>query len=128
MVTDHQDGLRPDKASRKESSHSLPGSSTRAFGQTNRSLPGRRNSRRLRQDRQVMTSSASSTYSCSVIICAYTEKRWRDLVAAVESLRQQTLRPTEIVVVIDHNPALLERVQAGLCDVVAVENQEAHGL
>src|SRR3712207_5615383 len=75
-----------------------------------------------------MQNPASSTYKCSVIICAYTEKRWRDLVAAVESLRQQTLSPQEIIVVVDHNPALLERVQHELPDVIAVENQEPHGL
>ena len=75
-----------------------------------------------------MTHSVPSTYNCSVVICAYTEKRWRDLVAAIESLRRQSLRPTEVIVVVDHNPSLLERVQTQLDDVIAVENQEEHGL
>lgn len=65
---------------------------------------------------------------CSVVICAYTEKRWRELVTAIESLRHQTLQPQEIIVVVDHNPALLERVRAELPEVVSVENQELHGL
>lgn len=64
----------------------------------------------------------------SVIICAYTEQRWDDLVAAIESLRQQTLPATEIIIVIDHNPQLLERVQDHIRDVIVVENAEARGL
>src|SRR5438094_296235 len=64
----------------------------------------------------------------SVIICAYTEKRWNELVAAVESIQRQTLSPREIIIVIDHNPQLLERVQAHIPDVVVVENTEALGL
>jgi glucosyl-dolichyl phosphate glucuronosyltransferase len=63
----------------------------------------------------------------SVVICAYTEDRWADLLAAVESVQNQTRRATEIVVVVDHNPILLERVQASLPDVVAIENHERPG-
>src|SRR5260370_41788670 len=64
----------------------------------------------------------------SVIICAYTEKRWDDLLAAIESVRQQTLPAAEIIIVIDHNPQLLERVQDHIPDVIVVENAEARGL
>ncbi len=64
----------------------------------------------------------------SVIICAYTEKRWSDLVKAVESLRQQTVAPDEVILVVDHNPALLALVQSEMPDVIAVENQEENGL
>src|SRR5690606_16800281 len=74
------------------------------------------------------TNRSASTYSCSVVICAYTERRWRDLVAAVESLRKQTLLPSEVIIVVDHNPVLLDLVQRELTDVIAVENQEEHGL
>lgn len=45
----------------------------------------------------------------SVIICVYTLDRWDSLVAAVRSLRDQTLRARELVVVVDHNPELLAR-------------------
>ncbi len=75
-----------------------------------------------------MTNPVSSTINCSVIICAYTEKRWGDLVAAVESLRRQTVQPAEVIIVVDHNPVLLQQVQSDLPDVVVVENQEVHGL
>lgn len=71
---------------------------------------------------------AQTANDISVIICAYTEARWDDLVAAVNSVRQQTLPAAEIIVVIDHNPQLLERVQDHISDVIAVENVEVRGL
>ena len=64
----------------------------------------------------------------SVIICAYTEDRWSDLVEAVESVRTQTVSPEEIILVIDHNPTLFERVRSRFPAVIAVENSEAPGL
>jgi GT2 family glycosyltransferase len=64
----------------------------------------------------------------SVIICVYTEKRWYDILDAVESLRQQTLQPREIILSVDHNPALLQRVQNEIPDVVAIENTGTRGL
>lgn len=64
----------------------------------------------------------------SVIICAYTEERWDDLVAAVESVQQQTLPPREVILVIDHNRGLLKRVQEHLSGVIAIENRAAKGL
>jgi glucosyl-dolichyl phosphate glucuronosyltransferase len=63
-----------------------------------------------------------------VVICAYTEDRWDDLVAAVESVQHQRALPHEIVVVVDHNPSLLERVRAHIPGVVVVENTEPRGL
>ena len=48
------------------------------------------------------------TPGVSVVICAYTLLRWEDLTNAVTSVeRQQTGRDVQIVVVIDHCPALL---------------------
>jgi glycosyltransferase involved in cell wall biosynthesis len=66
--------------------------------------------------------------SLSVIICAYTEDRWDDLSAAVESVGAQGTPAMEIVVVIDHNPALAQRARTALPGVVVVENCEARGL
>jgi glycosyltransferase involved in cell wall biosynthesis len=67
------------------------------------------------------------TPDISVIICAYTERRWDELVAAVESVQRQTLPPMEIIVVIDRNPNLLLRVRENLPDVIAIENCKAKG-
>lgn len=64
----------------------------------------------------------------SVVICAYTEARWADLVAAVDSLRHQARPPREVIVVIDHNPALLARARAGLPGTCVIENREQPGL
>lgn len=69
-----------------------------------------------------------AAYDISVIICAYTEDRWNDLVAAIESVQQQTLPPEEFIVVIDHNPGLLMRAREYLPGVVVVENMKAPGL
>jgi GT2 family glycosyltransferase len=64
----------------------------------------------------------------SVVICAYTEDRWADLCAAVDSVRNQTAPAREIVVVIDHNARLFERARALFHDVVVVENAGKRGL
>jgi glycosyltransferase involved in cell wall biosynthesis len=69
-----------------------------------------------------------TTYDVSVIICTYSEDRWDDLLAAVDTVRQQTLPPRELIVVVDHNPRLLERVRAQLPDAIGVENTETPGL
>jgi GT2 family glycosyltransferase len=65
----------------------------------------------------------------SVILCAYTMARWDDLCAAIDSLRQQTYQPDEIVLVIDHNDLLFERARRqGWGDVVLVANRNDQGL
>ncbi|MER6997287.1 glycosyltransferase family 2 protein [Streptomyces sp. NPDC000410] len=46
----------------------------------------------------------------SVVICVYTEDRWDDILSAVDSVRRQSLPPLEILLVVDHNPALRERL------------------
>ncbi|HLO28602.1 MAG TPA: glycosyltransferase family 2 protein [Anaerolineales bacterium] len=50
--------------------------------------------------------SLEDPFDVSVIICAYTEDRWAELVSAVESLKHQTKQPCEIILSIDHNPSL----------------------
>ncbi len=70
----------------------------------------------------------SGIVDVTVVICAYTEERWHDLVAAVESIQHQTAAPREIIVVVDHNTRLLERARAHLVGVVVVENSESQGL
>ena len=47
--------------------------------------------------------------TATVVICVYTEKRWDDIVAAVESVAAQEVPAAETLVVVDHNPALLSR-------------------
>ncbi|MEU7280564.1 glycosyltransferase family 2 protein [Streptomyces sp. NPDC045431] len=46
----------------------------------------------------------------SVVICAYTEDRWEDVLAAVVSVLRQSRPALETLLVVDHNAALLERL------------------
>lgn len=70
-----------------------------------------------------------SELGVSVVICAYTEDRWDDLVAAVASVRaQESPRPSEIIVVVDHNSRLLDRVSAEIAGVRSVANTGVKGL
>jgi GT2 family glycosyltransferase len=71
---------------------------------------------------------ARAARAVSVVVCAYTEKRWDDLSAAVRSVFAQTERPLEVIVVSDHNRHLLERVRRELPFVTAVANEEPQGL
>jgi glycosyltransferase involved in cell wall biosynthesis len=63
----------------------------------------------------------------SVIVCAYTERRFADLVAAIRSVERQGTRPAEVVVVVDHNPELLARARSEL-DAVVVPSTGPQGL
>lgn len=78
----------------------------------------------IRERRDNMTSSQS----ISVIVCAYTEARWDELGTAIDSLQNQSIPPDEIIIVIDHNPTLLERVRAHFTGVVVIENTHQRGL
>jgi glycosyltransferase involved in cell wall biosynthesis len=66
--------------------------------------------------------------SISVVVCAYTMDRWDDLVGAVESCNKQTLKPDEIVLVIDYNDALKARARLELTSARVVANQSTKGL
>ncbi|MFF0385880.1 glycosyltransferase family 2 protein [Streptomyces sp. NPDC004286] len=48
----------------------------------------------------------------SVVICVYTEDRWADILAAVDSVRAQSRPALETLLVVDHNTALLDRLVA----------------
>ncbi|MFD2416681.1 glycosyltransferase [Amycolatopsis pigmentata] len=75
-----------------------------------------------------MTRAAPRDLATSVVICAYTERRWDDLVAAVASVREQTVPPGEIIVVIDCNTELAERAAAEFVGVTVTENTGKRGL
>jgi GT2 family glycosyltransferase len=68
--------------------------------------------------------------SISVIICAYTEDRWTALCAAMNSVQSQTRPASELILVIDHNPALLARSITNLAGpgVKIIKNQRKRGL
>ncbi len=64
----------------------------------------------------------------SVVICAFTEERWHDLLASVASIQRQTLSPTEVIVVIDHNSLLFERAKLHMKNTLVIESHEPKGL
>jgi len=64
----------------------------------------------------------------AVVICAYTEDRWDDLLAAHGSMASQTSPADEVVVVIDHNPGLLTRLRQELPQARIVANRGGRGL
>ncbi|MDK1475689.1 glycosyltransferase family 2 protein [Streptomyces sp. 549] len=72
-----------------------------------------------------------STARFSVVVCAYTPDRWDDILAAVASVRAQSLPPWEILLVVDHHTALRERLAAhyeGSADVRVLANAGPRGL
>jgi len=66
--------------------------------------------------------------SASVVICAYTEQRWSQLVAAVDSVRTQTKTAHQLIVVIDHNEELQARARSEMPDAMVVANRGPSGL
>src|SRR4051794_32833773 len=64
----------------------------------------------------------------SVVVDTYTESRWDELDACVSALGRQTVAPLEVIVVVDHNPDLLESAKRALPSTQVVENHHARGL
>ena len=69
-----------------------------------------------------------SAPTVTVVICTYTDERWSELVEAVRSAARQDPTPLEVIVVVDGDDTLLERVRSQLSGVVAVANAQARGL
>lgn len=70
---------------------------------------------------------AAAIPKVSVIIAAFASERWNDLRAAVRSAQAQTLPGVETIVVIDHNPDLLDRAKHEFEDVTVVANSGNQG-
>jgi O-antigen biosynthesis protein len=67
--------------------------------------------------------------SVGVVICVYTEDRWADILAAVQSVRQQEYDGRfDVIVVVDHNDRLLQRAGREFGDARVVPSQGAKGL
>ncbi|MFF3655423.1 glycosyltransferase [Streptomyces olivochromogenes] len=61
-----------------------------------------------------------SSPDISVVICVYTEDRWEDILAAVSSVRAQSLPALETLLVVDHNATLLDRLSREYKETYAV--------
>jgi GT2 family glycosyltransferase len=64
----------------------------------------------------------------TVVVCSYTLDRWDDLCAALDSLRAQTRRPEQLVLVSDGDDDLLARARAAFPDVLCLPNTATKGL
>ena len=69
----------------------------------------------------------SSDTAVSIVIPTHSEKRWASLTRTIGSARAQTHPAAQIVVVVDHNPAMAARVRAAFPDVTVLENAYARG-
>jgi glucosyl-dolichyl phosphate glucuronosyltransferase len=77
------------------------------------------------------TEELPSTPTVSVVICAYTERRWWLLEKSIASVDAQTSPPAEIILCIDHNEDLLRRSErhfrrdrpAGAIPVIVLANR-----
>lgn len=64
----------------------------------------------------------------SVVICAYTEERWEQTRAALESVFNQHPRPTQVLLVVDHNTDLAARARREFSRATVLESDGAPGL
>jgi glycosyltransferase involved in cell wall biosynthesis len=72
-------------------------------------------------------SRSTTSTDVSVVLCAYSDERWNDLLAALRSVQEQSVAAREIIVVIDNNPELLARLRESMPDVIAQENSGGQG-
>ncbi len=71
---------------------------------------------------------AVDTLTVSAVVCTHDMARWDDLCRSVDSLRAQTVLPTEVLVVVDHNADLLARARSELGHVTILPNTGPKGL
>jgi glycosyltransferase involved in cell wall biosynthesis len=69
-----------------------------------------------------------SRLQITVVICAYTERRWEMLLGAINSVLHQELQPDQVVLVIDHNPVLLQWTRAAYPELTVVASNGPRGL
>jgi GT2 family glycosyltransferase len=58
--------------------------------------------------------STDKPVAVTVVVCAYTMKRWHDLVEACTAIDAQTVKPAQVILVIDHNDELELRARTEL--------------
>jgi glycosyltransferase involved in cell wall biosynthesis len=77
---------------------------------------------------KTMRQGSSSKLDVAVVICAYTQDRWDQTVAAVQSVVSQQPGPSQVLLVVDHNTALAARARRELSDVTVLESDGLPGL
>lgn len=71
---------------------------------------------------------AERTVSASVVVCVYTEERLSQIRAALDSIARQTVPPSQVIVVADHNQALCDRLAAEYPNVEVIPSKFDKGL
>lgn len=74
-----------------------------------------------------MTGNNGSGPTISVVICTHDDRRFEEVVEAVESIERQTYPALESMVVVDHNRPLFERLGQRCPQVTLLENQGPQG-
>ena len=69
----------------------------------------------------------TSSAAVSIVIPTHSERRWASLTRTIASAQAQTRPAAEVVVVVDHNPAMAERVRREFTGVTVLENAYARG-
>jgi len=65
----------------------------------------------------------NSADSAAVVMACHSELRWNSIVNAIASLHEQTRIPDQIIVTVDHNVALAERLRSQFRDLTVVLNE-----
>jgi GT2 family glycosyltransferase len=66
--------------------------------------------------------------TASIVIPCHSDERWDLLLGTIDSAKAQSHQATEIVVVVDHNPALFHRLRRDVPGVTVLENRYAKGV
>jgi glycosyltransferase involved in cell wall biosynthesis len=64
----------------------------------------------------------------TVVICAYTMRRWETISGGIDSVLGQRPRPAQVLLVVDHNADLARRARDELPGVEVLESDEPPGL
>jgi GT2 family glycosyltransferase/O-antigen/teichoic acid export membrane protein len=81
------------------------------------------------QDDSTGTRSVAELPSVSVVICCYMLGRLSDVLKAIQSMQRQDIQPSELIVVVDHNPELLVAAREAVGNGIAlIENTGERGL
>jgi GT2 family glycosyltransferase len=73
-------------------------------------------------------SDAPGKETLSVVVCCFADERADLLARCLDSIRAQSTPVHEILLIVDHNPSMLQSLQHSLTDVVVMENRGERGL
>ena len=66
--------------------------------------------------------------TAAITICCYTEARWDAICASIRSAQAQEFEDFTVIVIVDYNPALKQRLMEAFPEVTVIENHEKKGL